>query len=102
MADWKRRLCLKPEWQQMQDGEMSSCDLARTIAARLRCLKPFGDDFLDADRDMLADEFLGYAECEEEDIPYFDDLMHQLYDWADTPLDSKWNGAKACWVETNF
>ena len=102
MADWKRRLCLKPEWQQAQDGEISSRDLARTIADRLRALRPFGDELLDTDREMLADEFLDYAESDDEDVAYFDDLMDQLYDWADTPLDSKWNGAKACWVEAAF
>lgn len=97
MANWTRKLNLKDVWE--------SADLAlisRTAAQRLKNMRPLEDSDLDEERQDFAEEFESLSEDPDTTVSDFDDTMRRLYDWADTPLDSKWNGKKVCWVETSF
>lgn len=99
MADWQRVLQLKPEWEQAANGDIPIQSLAEAIATRLAKLKPFDDDRINEERDDLVAEFNALAAYEDATADDFDDIMSRLYDWADTPLDSSWNGKKVCWVD---
>ena len=52
------------------------------------------------DLDEIIDEFEWVAKDEAADDDEFDNVMDQLYDWADTTLDSKWPPSKLCWIAT--
>ncbi len=95
MTQWQRRLPLKDVWDS-KDVPL----IANTIAERLKALADFGDSGLDEQKVELAEEFAHLASDPLADADEFDDLMEQLYDWADTKLDDNWNGKKVCWVAT--
>ena len=94
MADWQRTLMLKDVWETRDHHK-----IAAAIADRLPKLRPF-DEYLDSTRDDIAEEFKSIAEDASSDACDFDEAMRQLYNWADTKLDDKWDGKKVCWVQT--
>lgn len=97
MAQWIRTLDIADAWEQAKDGEIGSKELAVIIAKKLEDFGLVNDDELD----QIILEFKEYAEyAEEGDIDEFDSIMSSLYNWADIPLDDKWNGKKNCWVKT--
>ena len=100
MADWIRTLDIKDEWARID--EIGVPELAGAISAKLRAVAPYGDRFegLDDQRESLADDFDALSEYEAASVDEFDYIMAALYDFGDTPLDSKWNGKKALWVKT--
>lgn len=101
MADWQRTLHIEEEWNEAKDDKIDIWTLAKTVADKLRKLAPFpGFDDINDERDSIADELEGFAEDPDGDKDDFDCIMTRLYDWADTPLDSNWNGKKVCWVKT--
>lgn len=101
MANWQRRLKLTPEWDQAQEGEISIQTLARVTAKRLRSLAPFENAELDEARDEIAEQFEAIADDADADTGDYDNVMADLYDWADTRLDGEgFGGKKVCWVET--
>lgn len=99
MADWQRVLQLKPEWEQAKEGDISIQSLAETVAVLLAKLKPFDDEYINEERDDIVADFNDLAANEDATADDFDDTMNRLYDWADTSLDSSWNGKKVCWVD---
>lgn len=100
MAKWQRELNLLPEWRDAQDGKITPQDMAKIISARLRTLAPFGTG-LDFDRDELADQFDDFARDVDAEADDFDQIMQDLYDWADTHISGDFfNAKKACWVRT--
>ena len=100
MAGWQRKLKIKKEWRQSEDGAITPQQLAAIIADRLAALAVFGDEEIDDTRDELVDEFRSLSEDPAADSDDFDCVMVDLYDWADISLDGHWNGKKVCWVET--
>lgn len=102
MADWQRTLRLNPEWDQAQEHEISTQDLARSIAAKLRALPAFDEDFDDANLELegLVEEFEGLADDATATQQDFNYVMQSLYDWGDQRLDGDWNGKKVCWIDT--
>jgi len=102
MTDWQRKLLLNPEWDQAQEGEISTQELARSIAAKLRALKPFGDEFeqVDDEAEQIAEEFDDLADDPNATKDNFNYVMQSLYDWGDQRFDGEWNGKKACWIDT--
>jgi hypothetical protein len=99
MANWQRTLNLVDIWENSEDNIPET---ARIIAERLRALKPFPTEFeeLNEQREELACDFLDLYKDPTADTDEFNDIMRRLYDWADTAMDSNWNGKKACWVKT--
>jgi len=102
MANWINKLDLSDVWDKVNDYEISVQELAGTIAKRLSNINKGLDEDLIWLRDNLVDEFEGMAEDEEAEQVDFNYAMKDLYDWADTPLDSNWPGKKVCWVATYF
>jgi hypothetical protein len=101
MSDWQREIRLQPHWGQCKDGKISIQQLARVVAAKLKAIRPFNDDELDAERDELVEEFEAFAADGDAYRDDFDDIMDRLYDWGDTRLDTKFiGGKKVCWIDT--
>lgn len=101
MSNWQRTLDIKKYWDQANDGEITVRKLAEEIAEGLANIKPFSSEFqyLNDERDELIDTFQDAAADEELDFAAFNYYMNDLYDWADSSLDDKWNGKKVCWIK---
>lgn len=100
MANWQRHIYLNPEWEQAQEGEISTRELATVVSKRLKALTPFKDEYVEQSRLDLVDEFEAAAEDADLTVDDFDYLMNELYDWGDIRLDGNWNGKKVCWIDT--
>jgi hypothetical protein len=102
MADWKRKLNLLPEWDMAKEGKITTAELATSVADKIRNLEPFPEEHrsLNEELELIEFDFREAGKDPDLDVDDFDSLMDTLYDWADTPLDDKWNGAKACWIMT--
>jgi hypothetical protein len=100
MANWQRTLILNPEWDQALSYEITPQALAASIASKLKNLRPFGLEDIEAERVELVEEFEYLSDSDETDFQEINDLMSQLYDWGDTPLDGHWNGKKVCFIDT--
>lgn len=77
-------------------------ELAGIVAQRLKALLLPGltDAFEFEMRDELVADLESLAEDKTSNADDFDEIMSELYRWADTPLDDQWNGKKLCWVNT--
>ena len=100
MANWQRTLDLMPEWNMAKNNEMSTQSLALVVADRLSCLRPLGGN-IEQERLDIIGEFVDLSKDDSADNDDFDLIFERLYDWADTPLDTNWNGKKVCWVKTS-
>lgn len=100
MANWQRKVMLNPEWAQAQDGELPIHKLAGVIASRLKAIFPFADDAVEDQREELVWQFEQIAKDEAATSQELDSAMGELFDWADTSLDGKWNGKRVCWIDT--
>jgi hypothetical protein len=110
MANWQRTIKLQPWWGQAQTDEISVQELAGVVADKLEKLAAFGEGFedIDQERDWLVEAFRDLQSDEAADIPEFDNLMNELYNWSDTSLDGQplagraaINCKKVCWVDTH-
>jgi hypothetical protein len=103
MADWQRTLDIRREWEQAKEAEIAPCQLAEVIAKKLGGLRDFPapHEHLNEQRAELVETFADAA-TEGEDLTDEDvnNLMRELYDWADTPLDNRFGGKKCCWIKT--
>ena len=102
MARWRHALDWSLNWSKAREGEITTEELAAFVVRELR---NFGTELADDERkdelldviqqfESLLDDQPSIAEDE------FDEVMCQLYDWADTPLDNEWPPAKICWIKT--
>ena len=98
-AQWVTTLHLSQEWKQADDDEITVHQLAKAAAKKLKLLdmSKMSDRVRD-ERDELVDELEGLADDEDADKDDFDNVWSRVYDWADTPLDDKFNGKKVCWI----
>ena len=103
MSDWQYRIDLTDVWNKWPD-EVSTQELSKIIATRLRELNPVGlSDFLLEEKEMIADEFEILSLDKEATVEEFDERMSDLYDWGDTSLDNDlFYGKKICWIATTF
>lgn len=118
MADWQFKLDLKDAWKKAQDDEINTIELSKVIVERIKALiveirgRSNSNDVVEKIlaksfprmADVLEEEVLilfeEIVDTENDDVEAFDGAMSDLYDWADTRLDSHWNGRKMCWVST--
>lgn len=102
MAQWQRKLILNPEWDQAQDNLITTQEMARSVAAKLRALKPFKAEFddINEERDEIAENFEALSEDGAATQRDFNSAMEDLFNWGDQRLDGDWNGKKVCWVDT--
>ena len=116
MSAWQFNLNAKDFYHKYDNGkddELSLQELAAKMAESIKALL----EEIRAKKGMkasiyqfsdMADElennvlplFEEIAESEDMDVDDFDNAMSDLYDWADTPLDENFAGAKMCWVAT--
>ena len=100
MANWQRTLKLQPETDQASAGEISVQELAAVVAKRLRALRPFGDEYIDNERDEIADEFEWIARSSDAESDDYDEVLDRLYDWGDIHISGDFfNAKKVCWVD---
>jgi len=100
MAQWTKKLTLTPEWGKALDGEISAQNLAKIVSERIIAMGEYDSEEVEESRLELSESFKSFSEDPDTTIDDLDDLMSDLYNWADTPLDSLWNGKKVAWVET--
>lgn len=99
MANWVTKLDLRDITAQVQDGNATAAQMAGVIADRLEALEGVPQE-VDAVRLELVRDFRDLSSDASLDNDGLDNHLEDLYDWADTPLDNKWNGRKTCWVST--
>ena len=98
MAKWIYKLELKDLWEAKEEGKISISELGKAIADRIRNSKFFKRKIHE---EALIDLVLEFDDCSD-DVEEFDDILAQLYDWADTPLRTTRGEMqrKMCWVNT--
>lgn len=101
MANWQRKILLNPEWDATDEDDPRSIQkLSASIITKLRALATFpGRSDINEWKDTLIEEFEILATDEGATKEDFDDVMCQLYDWSDQPLDTEFGGKKVCWVD---
>src|ERR1035437_782642 len=101
-AQWQCTLDIKDAWGKAQDDEITSAELAKVIASKLKALKlsffTGGLEHLKDTRDELVNDFESMAEDKDLDKDDFDITMEELYNWADISLDRGWNGKTLCCI----
>ena len=98
MSDWQNRLDLKDLWKARRENDMPVQDMAKQVAIRIRKMKCYKDY-----EDKLDDIATEFEECDE-NVGEFDGILEELYDWADTPLETPKGEMqkKICWIATSF
>jgi oligoendopeptidase F len=96
MSQWQSRLDLKDLWKKRDEGSISIKELAQEVAKRIRKNK-----FYKKYEEVLEEIAIAFEDCEE-DVEEFDNILNDLYDWADIPLDNNFGGKKICWISTRF
>ncbi len=97
MSNWINRLNLKDLWKARAKGELTIQELGKRIARRiekLHCYDRYKDDL-----QTIVMDF----EIVDEDVEEFDNILEELYDWADTPLSTPKGQMqrKMCWIATS-
>jgi len=100
MANWQRKLKLKDVWPKAKAQTITPQELAFTIAERLGKLLAIGHKIVDQRKADLISDLEDFAQDVDAGWDDIDDLLVELYDWADIELDDKWPTVKVCWVET--
>lgn len=102
MANWQRQLDISKEWKQSENEEISLQEFAQLIVQKLQELPLFDNmEFINEIKENIIEEFrMSVIENNDADFDDFNYCMNMLYDWGDISLDSHWNGAKVCWINT--
>jgi len=101
MSQWQRKISLLPEWEQAQNKEITTRQLAAVVAQRIKAVEPLRQwPGAEAKRLSLVAGFEMLAKAKRVTRPEFNGWMAALYDWADTKLDREWNGKAVAWIET--
>lgn len=80
MPHWRREIRLK-QWLSTDDSPANAREVAGKVAERLK--QELGLDYEEIDLIPIIDEFEGIAESSDADVDDFNDVLAQLYDWAD-------------------
>jgi len=84
MKKWKYRLELKDLWDKRNGGEITIQQMGKEISKRIKNLPCYKQE---EDLEIISDDFEFI-----EDIDNFDNVLEQLYNWADYD--------KKCWIKT--
>lgn len=102
MANWKYVLDFSPFYE----ADISIQEKAKKVYAEIgrvfvHMLNP-DDENYDNDLYTIGDEFGWFTENDNDDVEEFDNLMEDLYDWADQEVAPRgeWPPNKMCWVKT--
>ena len=80
MAEWKKVLPISVEWKQAREKEITSKELGKIIASKLRILYP------ENTTDHEVCEIRGIAQLFDKNVysdKSFNSIMVELYNWAD-------------------
>ena len=94
MTDWQRKIQLGDVWE---SGDVQL--IAKTTADRLETLQPLTFPVLEKRKKVLIKRLRRLENSPAATPKDFDVVWEQLYDWADAPLDERWNGKKVCWID---
>lgn len=105
MTNWQRKLDLKEEWKEAENGIINPQKMGKIIAAKLRILPRFDNPwvFLDIRKEEIIADF--EAMSEEDSWEDFDDILTDLYNWGDISIENEDDlvpfplRKKCCWVE---
>jgi hypothetical protein len=78
---WRKEIRLK-QFLSTEDSPAIVREAARNFAERLKRESDYEEFGLD-DFNVIVDEFEGIADSSEPDVDEFNDVLAQLYDWAD-------------------
>lgn len=104
MANWKYKLDISDVWTNDEPIEVKGKQIADKILATFpNDWFDFESDDYDEELDDIVDRFeniTGYDDVRP--VDEFDDVMAQLYDWADSevPPFGEWPRNAMCWVST--
>lgn len=101
MANWQLYIDFSDFWDKYPD-ELSLKELCNKVITVLRSNIDIVAEKLPDHVDMLENIIEDFESlCCENYIneEAFDDIMENLYDWADTNLDNDWNGKKLAWIK---
>jgi len=104
MAQWQLTFDFSGFWKKYPD-ELSTKEVCEKVVSVLNFEKNnvhklFPD--YEYDLDDIISKFDDLSKEDNPDIDDFDHILEELYDWADEPLDNKWNGKKLAWIKTSF
>ncbi len=96
MANWQNRLDLKDLWEGERKGELTTQQVAKEVAKRIRAMRVYKKY-----EDELEEIATNFEYCEE-DLDEFNDYLEDLYVWGDTPLPTPKGQMqkKLCWIKT--
>lgn len=83
MARWNAQLLLVEDWEQYNEEQITICQLAERVAAKLEALTFAGGSPNLLRRRDLVQEFREFAAEGNNNADEFDNILSDLYDWAD-------------------
>lgn len=100
MANWRHTVNISKEWQAVKDKTMEVWELTDVLSEHLKRINTNATDDVDWVLEDIIDELSDFAKDKITDVDAFDAIMHQVYDWADTPLSDRWPCDRKCWIQT--
>jgi hypothetical protein len=110
MADWQLKIDISKEWDKSSEEETveNLIPLVDKLLAELKRIKPVVDKRFSDYTDDLDEIIEGFEDikndlnaCDPNDYPDYDvfnNVLQDLYNWGDIPLDNKWPPKKLCWI----
>lgn len=102
MAEWFQTLDITKAWKQATEGSISYADLSEVIAGKLNDLPDIADEAIDSGKNALITSFEAAGHEEDLTANQLDEILAQLYDWADLPVQTRAGVAsrrvRCCWV----
>jgi hypothetical protein len=90
---YQRELDIRPAYRAWSEDNIDL--LAKVVAAGLRGLNPFPDDYLEFEKFDIAQAFDKLGDADDASSDAFDDLMDRLYNWGEQALNGH---TKVCLV----
>ena len=78
MVRWKNKINMKDSWERAKKDSISMIEVRDDLVQKLKALPCFKTD---AELQKIVDNFKGLTE--EEPFDHFDEVLEDLYDWAD-------------------
>jgi len=100
MAEWRHRLDIKVEWNQAMEGRITSQELARLIAKKLKALSCYKTEKYGEELREIVSQYESFAGDPSGTTDEFDCIMEQLYNWGDIETKPGWPPYRLCWIGT--
>ena len=86
MANWQHRIDVRETWKDYKAGRRSVSEVAGIVERKLRDLQEADIlllPILDHELEDICLELGEIVDDQDNDVERFDDVLEQLYDWAD-------------------